>query len=299
MKESVLRFDCEGQPLVGILAEPDGPPADTGVVIVVGGPQYRAGSHRQFTLLARHLATHGHATLRFDYRGMGDSAGDERGFLEATPDVRAAIDRLLAERPGLKRVVLWGLCDGASAALLYLDSTRDPRVKGLMLLNPWVRSEATLAQTHVKHYYWQRLRQRSFWTKLLSGNIGATALRSLANNLRLARGGAGQQPATSRSFQDRMAEALRSFDGATLLVLSGNDYTAREFADWVAASADRRALLNRASVTRHDLPSADHTLSTAADHTALCQLCASWLASRPFAPTASGDPMTHQPASPA
>ena len=69
-KESVLSFVCEGEPLVGILAEPDGTPAEVGVVIIVGGPQYRAGSHRQFTLLARHLAARGFAVLRFDYRSM-------------------------------------------------------------------------------------------------------------------------------------------------------------------------------------------------------------------------------------
>lgn len=60
MKESTLSFDCQGERLVGILAEPvTGEPAEVGVVIVVGGPQYRAGSHRQFTLLARHFAAHG------------------------------------------------------------------------------------------------------------------------------------------------------------------------------------------------------------------------------------------------
>ena len=44
----------------------------TAVLVVVGGPQVRAGSHRHFVQLARHLATHGHAVMRFDVRGMGD-----------------------------------------------------------------------------------------------------------------------------------------------------------------------------------------------------------------------------------
>jgi alpha/beta superfamily hydrolase len=48
------------------------------VLVIVGGPQYRAGSHRQFTLLARSLAEQGFAVLRFDYRGMGDSTGAMR-----------------------------------------------------------------------------------------------------------------------------------------------------------------------------------------------------------------------------
>jgi exosortase A-associated hydrolase 1 len=118
VNESVLSFSCEGAPLVGILAEPRDTPAEVGVLIIVGGPQYRVGSHRQFTLLARHLAANGFAALRFDYRSMGDSAGETRDFLGVNTDIAAAIEALLAARPALKRVVLWGLCDAASAALL-------------------------------------------------------------------------------------------------------------------------------------------------------------------------------------
>ncbi len=227
MKESVLGFDCAGECLVGILAEPAQALHDLGVIVIVGGPQYRAGSHRQFTLLARHLAAGGFPTLRFDYRSMGDSPGEPRDFLAVEADIAAAIDALLAARPALKRVVLWGLCDAASAALLYLDARPDPRVAGLVLANPWVRSAASLAKTHVKHYYWQRLRQPEFWRKLLGGGVGLAALRSLGGNLRLAR--ATAPAAKLGSFQDRMAAGLARHTGGTLLLLSGADYTAKEF----------------------------------------------------------------------
>lgn len=276
MKESVLRFNCEGAELVGILAEPDGPPADVGVLIIVGGPQYRAGSHRQFTLLARHLAANGFPALRFDYRGMGDSPGEMRDFLGVDADIKAAIDAMLATRPALKRVALWGLCDAASAALLYLASSRDARVAGVALLNPWVRSAATLAQTHVKHYYWRRLRDRTFWIKLAKGGIGATALRGLANNLRLARG-AGETGPSSLRFQDHMAAGLRGFGGPALLVLSGDDYTAREFGVHAASSAAWAGLLERPTVETHELPTADHTFSAIADQDAQSCIFLTWL----------------------
>lgn len=274
-KESVLKFDCEGQPLVGILAEPDGAPAEVGVLIIVGGPQYRVGSHRQFTLLARHLASNGHAALRFDYRSMGDSPGETRDFLGVDADIKAAIDALLAARPALKRVALWGLCDAASAALMYLESSRDARVAGVALLNPWARSAATLAQTHVKHYYWRRLRQKEFWLKLLKGGVGAKALRTLGSNLRLARG-AGKA-SDSRSFQDRMAAGLRGFDGPTLLILSGDDYTAREFAGHARSSAAWAGLLTRPTLELHEMPTADHTFSTIADQDAQSRIFLTWL----------------------
>ncbi|KQY81385.1 hydrolase 1, exosortase A system-associated [Pelomonas sp. Root1444] len=283
MNESVLSFTCEGEPLVGILAEPDGTPAEVGVLIIVGGPQYRVGSHRQFTLLARHLAANGFAALRFDYRGMGDSPGEARDFLGVDADIAAAITALLAARPALKRVALWGLCDAASAALLYLDSTRDPRVAGIALLNPWARSAASLAQTHVKHYYWRRLREKEFWLKLLSGGVGTTALRTLGSNLRLARG-AGSKTADSRSFQDRMAAGLRGFDGPALLVLSGDDYTAREFAGWAGSSPAWQGLLARPTLVLHEMPTADHTFSTLEDQDAQCRICLDWLRTRCLAP---------------
>ena len=260
MKESVLSFDCEGEPLVGILAEPsEGAPSEVGVLIIVGGPQYRAGSHRQFTLLARHLASNGFAALRFDYRSMGDSGGEARDFLGVDADIAAAITAFLAARPALKRVALWGLCDAASAALLYLDSTRDPRVAGVALLNPWVRSAASLAQTHVKHYYWRRLRQGEFWRKLLGGGVGLKAMRTLSSNLRLARG-AGKASDT-RSFQDRMAAGLRDARAPALLILSGDDYTAKEFIDHCATAQAWAGLLGAGQLRRVDLAAADHTFS--------------------------------------
>lgn len=282
-RESVLGIACEGEPLVGILAEPaGGTPAEVGVLIIVGGPQYRVGSHRQFALLARHLAAHSFAALRFDYRSMGDSGGATRDFLGVDADIAAAISALMAARPALKRVVLWGLCDAASAALLYLEATRDPRVAGITLLNPWVRSAASLAQAHVKHYYWRRLREKAFWLKLLSGGIGAKALRALAGNLRLAR--SAKQPGDARSFQDRMAAGLQRFGGPTLLILSGDDYTAREFLLHAQGAPAWAGLLDHGRLRRVDLSEADHTFSDPGQAAQVETLTLNWLRELPVAP---------------
>jgi exosortase A-associated hydrolase 1 len=136
--EQTVVFDCAGDSLIGVL---NGVALSTrrGVLIVVGGPQYWVGSQRQFTLLSRHLAEHGLPTLRFDYRGMGDSDGGGRTFECVGADIHCAIDRFFASVPGLKDVVLWGLCDAASAALFYAH--QDVLVSGLVLLNPCVRTE--------------------------------------------------------------------------------------------------------------------------------------------------------------
>ena len=276
--EEAILFACAGETLAGILANPENP-AQTGVVVIVGGPQYRVGSHRQFVLLSRALAAAGYAVLRFDYRGMGDSEGPQRDFQAVSLDTAAAIDTLQSRVTSVKHVVLWGLCDGASAALLYCQETHDPRVSGLCLLNPWVRSEASLARTQVKHYYTQRLMQKEFWIKLVSGKVAASAINGLAGNItalfsgRASRGGNQDNP----SFQQRMAKAWHKFDGHILLILSGDDYTAKEFLDHSRTDAAWSAALECQGVTRHDLPSSDHTFSTLASRIHVEDLTARWL----------------------
>jgi uncharacterized protein len=280
--ETPLLLECEGESLVGVLCAPAPPTAmqSAGVVIVVGGPQYRAGSHRQFTDLARRLAAVGFATLRLDLRGMGDSTGSAVGFEDCSADIAAAIDALLRLRPGLCEVVLWGLCDGASAALLYIDERADSRVAALCLLNPWVRSPVGLARTRVRHYYLERLTQRSFWTKLLRGGVAFHALRELAANVKLARAaGGGADTSGHARFQDRMARAWQRFDGALLLILSGNDHTAKEFIDHVRSSAAWHGALARPRVQRCDMSTADHTFSEPADAQAVEERTIEWMRS--------------------
>jgi exosortase A-associated hydrolase 1 len=276
--EEALVFRCAEENLLGILSVPK-ESAETGVVVVVGGPQYRAGSHRQFVLLARALAAAGHAVLRFDYRGMGDSSGPIRDFLGVSSDIAAAIDAMQQRLPALRQVVLWGLCDGASAALLYCHEKRDRRVAGLCLLNPWVRSEASLARTQVKHYYAQRLMQLDFWQKLLSGKVAFDALGGLLRNLRLStRGSAGDDKASGTvAFQQRMALAWQQFPGSILLLLSADDYTAKEFVEYAQTDSLWAAALRAEKVIRHDLVGADHTFSDPAARASVENLTADWL----------------------
>lgn len=279
--EHAVVFGGAGEQLVGVLAQPacgaeDSP--DVGVLIVVGGPQYRVGCHRQFLLLSRRVAAAGYPVFRFDYRGMGDSSGAKRDFEAVSEDIGAAIDAFLSVCPTVKRVVLWGLCDGASASLIYIDASKDSRVFGLVLLNPWVRSEATLAQTHIKHYYGNRLMQKAFWLKLLTGKLRVVkSIRDLVSSLLLARGSSAKQGGVSRSFQQRMADGLMAMSGNVLLILSGQDYTAMEFLDYASSHAEWSTLLAAKRVMRVDLADADHTFSSAVFRATVEDATIEWL----------------------
>lgn len=279
--EETTRFACAGDTLLGILAKPE-TPAKQGVIVIVGGPQYRIGSHRQFVLLSRALAAAGYAVLRFDYRGMGDSEGEQRDFQRVNADIASAIDLMEKHVPSINQLTLWGLCDGASAALLYCFETHDPRVRGLCLLNPWVRSEASLARTRVKHYYTQRLMQKAFWVKLLHGGVALKSLTGMMRLIRVAISGMGapegiaSEPGRStsspQSFQQRMAAAWNDFSGDILLLLSGDDFTAKEFLDYALNDPAWKNSFKHRHLIRHDLPGVDHTFSSAASRALVTKL---------------------------
>jgi exosortase A-associated hydrolase 1 len=265
--ERALAFPCHGAWLYGILSLPAASRSAPlrGVLIVVGGPQYRAGSHRQFTLLARDLAAAGIPAMRFDYRGMGDSEGELQTFENVEDDLRAAIDRFFTEVPGLREVVLWGLCDGASAAAMY--APQDARVAGLVLLNPWVRTDEGQARATIKHYYKDRLFDPRLWKKIGSGQFDVKgSVRSLYENVGKAFASKpapdGQMAASPDSpLPERMQGALTRFGGRVLVVLSGADLTAQEFADLAGRPGAWQSLMAAPRFTRQQIDKADHTFS--------------------------------------
>jgi exosortase A-associated hydrolase 1 len=277
--ESALTFRCQGETLVGVVSAPaDRPRRRQGVVIVVGGPQYRVGSHRQFVRLARRLAREGYCALRFDHRGIGDSSGAQITFEDAGPDILAAIDALRENCPQVREVIVWALCDAASAALIH--ATGHPQVAGMVLLNPWVRSESSLAKAHLKHYYRARLLQPGFWRKLLRGEFElAQSLRSMLASARLvlAHEKSPRSGVNDADFQTKMAQGLRRFRGRVLLVLSGNDLTAREFIEYSCSAPAWRGLLDSPLIEKLRLSEADHTFSHSKWRQAVEEATTAWL----------------------
>lgn len=267
-------------PMLGIITTPGETvtPSGTGIVIVNGGAQYRAGAHRMFASLARHLAAQGHTVLRFDFPGQGDSPGDPVNFEDTAPHIGAAIDALHQHQPILQHTTLLGLCDGASASLLYLHARPDRRVHRLVLINPWVRSETSLARTQLKHYYRQRLLMPAFWKKLLSGGVGLSALRDLLRQAARAQTAPATQNAPT--FQDRMAHAWHAFGGHICLLLSDSDLTAQEFREQANLQACWQQWADKPRLYTVELSHADHTCSSLDTAKGLQQHISNWLFGR-------------------
>ena len=284
--EIALRFECRGASLYGILAQPTDCAEAIGVVIVVGGPQYRVGSHRQFVLLSRALAAAGFPCLRFDYRGMGDSDGEPITFEAAQPDIEAAVATMRQRIPALAGVVLVGLCDGATASAF---ASRASGAAGLALINPWVRSEADNAEATLRHYYKGRVASAGFWRKLVRGRIDVRASaaglwRSAVQVvlLRIRR----SEPDTSLAA--RMARSLSSNPCSTLVVLSGRDQTAAEFRLAANRAGALRQALERVSARLVEVADADHTFSRAKWRDELATIIIDWLRALCRAPMAGG-----------
>jgi hypothetical protein len=158
----------------------------------------------------------------------------------------------------------------------------DPRVEGLVLANPWVRTDAGQARTQVRHYYGRRVLTRFFWRKLVSGRLDMRdSLRSLTATLRRSCGGASAISSSGPSnYIDRMQAGLAGFvrmRRPILLLMSGRDLTAREFDDLCHSSPAWAEPMVAAGVRRFDLPDADHTFSASGTLEAATTALLDWL----------------------
>lgn len=232
--------------------------APRAALIVSGGVQTRAGPHRLFTALAETLGAQGIAALRFDRRGVGDSEGENTGFLGSAEDIAAAASALRHE--GGTDIVGIGLCDGAAALALFGAASG---IQRLVLLNPWsFDSEvAELPAAAQRDRTLKRLLNPRNWLRILSGGIDVKgALKTLFSG----------DTAPESALAARLVGAINAFPGPVLVPLSRGDATAEAFA----------ALLPTLGAHVHPvwIENADHTLTRPEARQALFAAVTDWLA---------------------
>lgn len=121
LNEHPIHFDVDSQRCHGMLHLPLSGGPHPAVLMLHGFTGQRMEPHRLFVLFSRLLAEHGIASLRFDFRGSGESEGsfDEMTVSRELEDVRAAHDFLKAQ-PQIDpaRIGLLGLSMGGMVAAL-------------------------------------------------------------------------------------------------------------------------------------------------------------------------------------
>lgn len=156
MNESILAL---GSGRFGVLHEAVGA-GDVLFVLLNAGAVHRQGPFRLYVNLSRRLARYGIGSFRFDQPGIGDSVlAAERPLGSLLVEV---LDQLQA-RTGCTRFVVGGICSAADAG--WQLALRDPRVQGLLLLDPvaygshWFK-RGRLLRSRTPGALWRALRRR-------------------------------------------------------------------------------------------------------------------------------------------
>lgn len=249
----LIAFPCEEDTLLGTLDEAV---STTGLLIVSGGSEIRAGAHRGMALLAARVAAAGHPVFRFDRRGAGDSEGENGGWASSAPDMAAAAAAFRREQPQLTRLGALGNCDAATALACF---ARGAGIDALVLTNPWTGEDADglPPAAAIRRRYAERLRSPAAWRRVLTGDV---ALGKLARGL----GKVARRPPASAA--SRLATGLAAFPGPITIVLASGDATAIGFrACWNAEALGR--VRGRADIV--EVPTASHSFQHAADRAAL------------------------------
>ena len=228
-----LTFACEGATLVGTLDDAAGA---TGLLIVTGGNEVRAGAWNGQARMAARIAAEGFPVFRFDRRGVGDSEGANTGFRGSAADIAAALAVFRTACPRVRRVVALGNCDAASALMLCHGTGLD----ALVLSNPWTieGSESAEAPEVIRDHYRRRLSDPRALLRLVTGKVSfASLFGSLRNALR-------KSPEPTTLAQD-MAAGLAGFCGEVRFLLAGRDRTAIAFrAAWTGGDPRIRTCEN-------------------------------------------------------
>jgi len=77
----------------------------------------------------------------------------------------------------------------------------------------------------------------------------------------------------------RLHRALNAFQGRIFVILSGDDYTAREFAALQSQHIEWSRLMNDSRVRQTVLPQANHTFSRAIWRDEVASMCEEWIKS--------------------
>lgn len=279
-----------GHLLHGTLHLPDVPRPDAPAVVLMSpGVKMRVGPGRLYVPITELLNARGHAVLRFDFYGLGDSEGelaetqlaDVYNHIEVgryAADATAALEWMRREL-GHRRFIVGGLCGGAITALYAAKA--DPAVEALLSIGMTVTlaSDAAQPASHLsadelryrRKGYFKRLLNPVSWWRLLTGKSEFSVIwHSLTTGILRRRKpepipeGSTLTPEQLGNVNPMFPEAYFAFlarGGRALMLFSEKDRLYAEYQEKFVALHRPRLDRHRAQVHEHLVPGANHVIS--------------------------------------
>lgn len=152
-------LENQGQKIFAMLHKPlvanKGHRKHPAVLMCHGFGGNKVGKYRIYVMLAERLAREGIASLRFDFRGSGDSEGDFRE-MTVESEISDTIVGLqyLAEHPDVDESRIGLLGNSFGAAISVMTASQHDKIKSLALLaalfssHPWMKHWQQIKSTH-------------------------------------------------------------------------------------------------------------------------------------------------------
>jgi dienelactone hydrolase len=211
--EEFVYIESGGERLLGVWTEPDTAKRVSATVVALHGwGGYRTGPHRMIVKLCRALADAGIASLRFDFRGRGDSTGTgSDATLDTMIEDAGKAVAYAREHAPESVLTLWGICSGGNVAIGAATLLAD--VAGLVLLStlpfiPQKRAGEKLSRTRAQAgNYVRKLFRPATWKKLFSGAVNFRAVS------RVLFGHYGKPKGVERDPKDSARDIMAAFAG--------------------------------------------------------------------------------------
>lgn len=289
--EAISFTNSSGLELFGTLHTPSNPRADLPAIVLLSpGVKMRVGPGRLYVPLTQMLNDQGYRVLRFDFFGLGDSAGDLQESMLAdvynhievgryVDDTLSAL-KWLRQTQGASRFILGGLCGGAITALMAAE--RDTSVEGLLSLGMTV-TLASNAATPAKYLtrvqldsrrqgYYRRLLQPKSWLRLLTFQSEYGVIwRSLKRLVVSDKPKAGSTGSNLTTPLDQRGNANPLFPtayfaflkrgGKALMLFSEKDRLQSEYEEKFAAPFAAQILQYQNQIHQHVIPNANHVMT--------------------------------------
>lgn len=276
MMEITRQFGAEKH-LIGTITEPDATRgARPGVMVLLtnAGVIARSGPHRINVQLARHFATMGLRTLRWDMSGLGDSGRPAKALPmreQFIADTRAAMDE--AQRLyGVSRFVMMGFCSGAEVA--YYTALRDERLVGAVLFDLFVYPTWKTQWIRVG----KRIRRYGLWSA--ARRLTMAVFKRLAQRRAEAPSAPEGEPPSTTPPRDEFAARLHELHarGTRVFVLYSGEVEQHNYEKQFRDNFDRFGIVGKVDYAY--LRECDHVFTTTDGQQALISATSRWMQER-------------------